>query len=263
MLRTPRSLAALIRTHERIWRMREPWLRIVRDYYHIQQAAITMASIATVSYQFGSLSLDIVERTQLIQRIHPIIWDLDKLLGPVWTWLRKSPVARAQEAALEGDRDTVARFVRDWLRLRPTTETIEAVEMVLLEGEWVHLHPEDVLPYIRRQTARQLRAQRFLGEIKLRGQRIDYLDRQIQAKDGRLTLLELVEAPDPTLSVIDRLYVEDLMRSLRFWFTDQELRVIWRYSHGWTWSEAAQAEGLPHEHGDRIRKKLARLTLRR
>ena len=142
--------------------MREPWLRIVRDYYHIQQAAITMASIATVSYQFGSLSLDIVERTQLIQRIHPIIWDLDKLLGPVWTWLRKSPVARAQEAALEGDRDTVARFVRDWLRLRPTTETIEAVEMVLLEGEWVHLHPEDVLPYIRRQTARQLRAQRFL-----------------------------------------------------------------------------------------------------
>lgn len=173
MLRTPRSLAALIRTQERILRMQEPWLRIVRDYYQVQQAAMTMASIATVPYQFGSLALEIIECTQPIQRIHPNVWDLDELLGPVWTWVRRSPVIRAQEAVLEGDRETVACFIRDWLGLRPTTETIEAVEMVLLEGEWVHLHPEEVLPYIRRQTVRQLRAQRFLGETKLRGHRID------------------------------------------------------------------------------------------
>lgn len=291
MIGLPHNLVSIMKTAQQIQRMQEPLLRTA-------EAALSRLTLPTiripgleqlntqVAQQMArhtagleralvdaAQAADLIERIQLNldplakagQHLAQVLEAIDwrRMLDSISHWVRQAPLwaaLRAREAVLEGDQEVVAAFIYDWLRVRPTAGRVEAMEMALLEDGGFHLSPEQIILHLRMRAARYLRGLRLMGETQLSGHPIDSLDRLVRVGDTWRPLADRVSVPDPVPALIERLYAEQQLQTLRGWFTDQELRVIRRHHNGWSWAAAATAEGLPSEKGDHIRRKLSRLA---
>ena len=183
----------------------------------------------------------------------------------------------AKRAVTRGDIDAVKRFLCDWLGFKfefVTPDLVNSASLVLLdERAWL---PDDVLaldydpcPKLRRLTLAEHRScTRLIIDPRLRAhhQPVVSLDKPITKADGdsdsSTTLLNLVVAkPQPELVAADDGINDPRVLRVLAKLTDRERKIAEERGHvGTTWAEAAVACGGTADEGEKLRRKVKRLS---
>lgn len=178
---------------------------------------------------------------------------------------------RAKEAVKRGDLQAVIQFMREWLGFtRTPDDLVGSVSLVLLdERAWL---PDDLLaldydpcPLLRSLTLAEHRRLRRLvidPRKRLLHEPVVSLDKPVTIRpDFRPPLLELVAAKLAT-AVDNEDDISD-PRVLRVWgkLTEREREILREKGHpGMTWPAAAVACGGSPGEGERLRRKVKRLS---
>lgn len=193
------------------------------------------------------------------------MWESAGLQGIGRTLARVPMLAAlaARRAALHGDWEALKAFVWHWLDRRPTWPALQAAAEALLDDGWLPesdlLGPGEVIPHLRSAiTSEATRRHKLLGDTQLLGRRLDSLDRQVPLPGGGTAAVVDLHVPPGGLqddSGDDPRLARALPR-----FAPDEVRVLQAWAPGMTWSEAAQAAGLPTEFGETVRRKRKRVV---
>ncbi|MFJ2007971.1 hypothetical protein [Streptomyces chartreusis] len=168
----------------------------------------------------------------------------------------------ARNAAIEGDRATVAVFAKRVLGEKHTARWRKAMEMALL-GDWVALlgTGRATRPYVhdvlRRHAAVEHRHLQPVWEGRIRGERTVLLGQSI---DGTRTIADLlVEHRSPEQVLLSNavgLRVSTVLRHLSA--EELTLALAWA-ERGGAWPEVAKDFNQDRQFGERVRRKLKRL----
>jgi hypothetical protein len=182
----------------------------------------------------------------------------------------------AKRAVMRGDIDAVKRFLRDWLDFQfefVTLDLVSSASLVLLdERAWL---PDDVLaldydpcPKLRKLTLAEHRScTRLIIDPRRRAHHkpVLSLDKRITKMDSdstTTTLLELVVAkPQPELAAGEDDISDPRVLRVLAKLTDRERKIADERGHvGTTWAEAAVACGGTADEGEKLRRKVKRLS---
>lgn len=182
----------------------------------------------------------------------------------------------AKRAVMRGDIDAVKRFLCDWLGFSlelVTLDLVNSASLVLLEDQaWL---PDDALaldydpcPKLRKLTLAEHRSTRLIIDPRRRAnhQPVISLNEPISSPHAgwgsTTTLLELVSAkPRPELMATEDDISDPRVLRVLAKLTDRERRIAEERGHaGTTWAEAAVACGGTAGDGERLRRKVKRLS---
>ena len=181
----------------------------------------------------------------------------------------------ARRAVMRGDIDAVKRFLCDWLGFTfkyVTPDLVNSASLVLLdERAWL---PDDALAldYDPRPTLRDLTlaehrtCTRMITDRQVNHQLVISLDKPISAakpdSGSTTSLLELMAAkPQPELVVADDDIRDPRVLRVLAKLTDRERKIAEERGHvGTTWAEAAVACGGTPDEGEKLRRKVKRLS---
>lgn len=182
----------------------------------------------------------------------------------------------AKRAVMRGDIDAVKRFLCDWLGFslkRVTPDLVNSASLILLEDQaWL---PDDVLTLdydpcqkLRTLTLAEHRSSRLITDPQRQAnyQPVMSLNKPIVGADADLgsttTLLDLVAAkPRPELVTTEDDISDPRVLRVLAKLTDRERRIAEERGHaGTTWAEAAVACGGTAGDGERLRRKVKRLS---
>lgn len=181
----------------------------------------------------------------------------------------------AKRAVLRGDIDVVKRFLCDWLGFTAelvTPDLVGSASLVLLdEPAWL---PDELLaldydprPTLRKLTLAEHRnCTRMITDPRRRAnhQPVISLNKPIAKADSgsSTSLLELVAAkPQPELVAANDDISDPRVLRVLAKLTDRERRIAEEQGHvGTTWAEAAVACGGTSDEGEKVRRKVKRLS---
>lgn len=182
----------------------------------------------------------------------------------------------AKRAVMRGDIDAVKRFLCDWLGFslkRVTPDLVNSASLILLEDQaWL---PDDALTLdydpcqkLRTLTLAEHRSSRLITDPHRQAnyQPVMSLNKPIVGADAgpgsTTTLLDLVAAkPRPELVTTEDDISDPRVLRVLAKLTDRERRIAEERGHaGTTWAEAAVACGGTAGDGERLRRKVKRLS---
>jgi hypothetical protein len=183
-----------------------------------------------------------------------------RVAQPLRAWLRQVPYVLADhalEAALEEDYEAVASFIRRCLRIGVNRSKIDAVIMALFEQTWTHVPPEEVMTHLKdRARFWYHNGSKSVWEHQIHGAPVVSLHGY--RKDGVVPADVATRQEDPLEGFADQLVSSDVIQRVAHRLSPKERRVLLRRGLAGSWSEAARAEGLRPEAGDRLRRKISR-----
>lgn len=182
----------------------------------------------------------------------------------------------AKRAVMRSDIDAVKRFLCDWLGFSlksVTPDLVNSASLILLEDQaWL---PDDALaldydpcPKLRKLTLAEHRSNWLITDPRLQAnhQPVISLNKPIAATDdsrgSTTTLLDRVAAqPRPELVATEDDISDPRVLRVLAKLTDRERRIAEERGHaGTTWAEAAVACGGAAGDGERLRRKVKRLS---
>lgn len=233
--------------------------------FPLPQSVLTHQAIASlVAPQANAIS-------QLLSGFTGVAERVAHTANTITGWLRRSGVTAvlaARDAAINGDLDAIAAFVRDWLKLAPRPGRVRAAADVLLEEGWLDVPLDEVVAYLRRMVIRRYQSLRSIFDRgrPLRGQPVISLDTSLSHDHDDDTLLDQLKdvgIRDPIEALIDAHAVTPTLRSVleRLTLEERDLAVAHALT-GASWPQIARQHGLPDHRGDALRRKLRRLGAR-